>query len=313
MSTTSYAGAVIRDVTLRDGLQLAGRGMPTSLKLDLVRGLFAAGVPELEIGSMARPDLVPALGDTLDLVGRLTPAELERSWVWVATPGHVRRAGAAGVTRFQYCLSVSDAHNQANIGRRTEDSIAALPDALEHAREVDGAVQLCLATAFTCPFDGAVDPERVLQIVTDPRTAGCTEIVVCDTLGQAVPAEVAALVRAVRAVDPRPVTFHGHDTWGAGVANAIAALDAGARAVDGCLGGLGGCPFAPGAGGNTATEDLVFALRPDWLDPDRFGALVTWGEEVLAAVGEPDRSRARQGARSSRSSFRWAMEEARQA
>lgn len=140
--------AALRDVTLRDGLQLTGGLLPVEEKVALVRTLLDAGVPQLEIGSMARPDLVPPMANTLEVVAELTPEERDRSWVWVATPGGVERAVAAGIARLQYCLSVSDAHNRANVGRSTEDSMAALPRALDIAQEAGAQLQLCFATAF---------------------------------------------------------------------------------------------------------------------------------------------------------------------
>jgi hydroxymethylglutaryl-CoA lyase len=299
---------VLRDVTLRDGLQLTGKLLPVQRKVDIVRRLLALGVPALEIGSMARPDLVAPMANTMELVAALTPEELRRCWVWVATPRHVEKAAAAGVRNFQYCFSVSDAHNRANIGRDTADSVAAMPDAVRLAREAGGSIQLCLATAFTCPFDGPVDPERVLAIARDSRTEGADDIVLADTLGQAHPGEVAALVAAVRdRTPPRRVVFHGHDTWGMGVANTLAAVAAGADMVDGALGGLGGCPFAPGASGNTASEDILFATRPDWFTPATLAALVNMSEELLAELGEPNRSRALEGARSKASAFEWVV------
>ena len=230
---TPYADDVeLRDVTLRDGLQLTGKLLPTDSKVKIIRTLLALGVPALEIGSMARPDMVPPLADTMDVIAALTPAELARCWIWVATPRHVEKAAAAGARNFQYCFSASDAHNQANIGRSTEDSIAAMPEAVRIAHDVDGEIQLCIATSFTCPFEGPVDPQRVLDIASDPRTDGAADIVLCDTLGQAVPMQVTDLVAAVRDSTPqRRIVFHGHDTWGLGVANTLAAIDAGA--VDG--------------------------------------------------------------------------------
>ncbi|WP_194815224.1 hydroxymethylglutaryl-CoA lyase [Nocardia sp. XZ_19_385] len=298
--------AVLRDVTLRDGLQLTGKVLPTDRKVEIVRRLLALGVPELEIGSMARPDLVPPMANTMDLVAALTPEELQRCWLWVATPRHVEKAATAGVRNFQYCLSVSDAHNMANIGRTAEDSVAAMPDAVRIAREVGGAIQLCLATSFTCPFDGPVDPQRVLAIANDPRTDGATDIVLADTLGQAHPAQVSALIAAVRAQTPkRRIVFHGHDTWGMGVANTLAAIAAGATMVDGSLGGLGGCPFAPGASGNTASEDILFATRPDWFTPATLAAMVGVTEDLLTELGEPNRSRTAAGARSKADAFEW--------
>jgi hydroxymethylglutaryl-CoA lyase len=299
--------AVLRDVTLRDGLQLKGKPLATERKVAIARALLEAGIPQLEVGSMARPDLVPPMANTVDVLEALTPAELDRCWVWVATPRHVQRAAAAGARHFQYCLSASDAHNQANIGRPTDVSLAAMPDAIAEACAVGGTVQLCIATAFTCPFDGPVHPGVVLRIVEDDRASGATEVVLCDTLGQAVPAEVAALVAAVGRRDGRGIVFHGHDTWGLGVANSLAAIAAGAGTVDGSLGGLGGCPFAPGAGGNTATEDLLFATRPSWFSPGTLATLLGLSDELLRELGEPNRSRTADGARSTTTAFPWAL------
>jgi hydroxymethylglutaryl-CoA lyase len=302
-------GVALRDVTLRDGLQLTGKLLGTESKVGIIRTLLALGVPALEIGSMARADLVPPLADTTEVLAALTPEELARCWIWVATPRHVEKAAAAGARNFQYCLSASDAHNLANIGRATDDSLAAMPDAVRIANDVGGEIQLCIATAFTCPFDGPVDPQRVLDIASDARADGAADIVLCDTLGQAVPTQVADLVAAVRESTPqRRIVFHGHDTWGLGVANTLAAIDAGATMVDGCLGGLGGCPFAPGASGNTSTEDLLFALRPEWFTPDTLSALVHTTERLLADVDEPNRSRTVQGAHSKAAAFEWVLD-----
>jgi hydroxymethylglutaryl-CoA lyase len=298
----------LRDVTLRDGLQLTGKVLPTPRKVEIARELLRLGVPSLEIGSMARPDLVPPMSGTLDVVAALTPQELARCWIWVATPRHVERAIGAGAVNVQYCFSASDAHNRANTGRSTEASLDAMPAAVELVRAAGGRIQLCIATSFTCPFDGPVPPDRVLAIANDPRAAGADDIVVCDTLGQATPAEVANLVGLVRRESPaRRIVFHGHDTWGQGVANSLAAVAAGAQVVDGCLGGLGGCPFAPGASGNTATEDLAFGMRPDWLTPGRLAELVVLGDGLLAELGEPNRSKAAQGARSRATAFPWTI------
>jgi hydroxymethylglutaryl-CoA lyase len=301
-------GVALRDVTLRDGLQLTGKLLGTESKIGIIRTLLALGVPALEIGSMARADLVPPLADTTEVLAALTPDELARCWIWVATPRHVEKAAAAGARNFQYCFSASDAHNLANIGRTTDDSLAAMPDAVRIANDVHGEIQLCIATAFTCPFDGPVDPQRVLDIASDPRAEGAADIVLCDTLGQAVPTQVTDLVTAVRESTPqRRIVFHGHDTWGLGVANTLAAIDAGATMVDGSLGGLGGCPFAPGASGNTSTEDLLFAMRPDWFTPDTLSALVHTTERLLADVDEPNRSRTVQGAHSKAAAFEWVL------
>ena len=308
MNHTLEPRAVLRDVTLRDGLQLTGKLLSTERKVATVRELIRLGVPEIELGSMARADLVPTMANTLEVAAQLTAEELARCWIWVATPGHVAKAAAAGIRNFQYCLSASDAHNQANIGRSTEASLAALPQAIEYARAVDGRIQLCIATSFTCPFDGQVPEQRVLDIANDPRAEGTCDIVICDTLGQAVPAQVASLISRVRDETPsRRIVYHGHDTWGLGVANTLAAIGAGASVVDGALGGLGGCPFAPGASGNTSSEDILFATRPEWLDPQAFAGLVELSEDLLEELGEPNRSKSAQGARSKAAAFDWVI------
>lgn len=300
--------AILRDVTLRDGLQLTGKLLSTERKLDITRRLLALGVPELEIGSMARGDLVPPMANTLEVISELTAEELQRCWVWVATPRHIEKAAAAGARRFQYCLSASDAHNQANIGRTTEASLAAFPDAERISKDVGGTIELCIATALTCPFEGEVPVERVIAIADDPRTEGAADLVLCDTLGQAVPVQVARLFDAARTRTPkRRLVFHGHDTWGLGVANTLAAIGAGAEMVDGSLGGLGGCPFAPGASGNTSTEDLLFATQPSWFTPDTLESMVGLTDKMLAELGEPNRSKTAQGARSEAHAFPWVI------
>jgi hydroxymethylglutaryl-CoA lyase len=307
--TYAYSpNTVLRDVTLRDGLQLTGKMLSVERKLEIIRRLLALGVPELEIGSMARGDLVPPMANTLEVINELTPEELERCWVWVATPRHIEKAAAAGARKFQYCLSASDKHNQANIGRSTEASLAAFPDAVRNTEHVSGTIELCIATAFTCPFDGEVPLERVIAIADDPRTEGADDLVLCDTLGQAVPAQVTRLFNAARERTPqRRMVFHGHDTWGLGVANTLAAINAGAAMIDGSLGGLGGCPFAPGASGNTSTEDLLFATQPAWFTPDVLESMVGLTDKMLAELGEPNRSKTAQGARSEAHAFPWVI------
>jgi hydroxymethylglutaryl-CoA lyase len=298
--------ARLRDVTLRDGLQLTGKLLRTNTKVELARILLDSGVDALEIGAMARPDKVPPMANTLDVIEALTPEELQRCWVWAATPRGVTRAIEAGARNVEYCLSVSDQHNYANVGRTTEQSMAALPEAVDFAAVAGARLQLSLATAFTCPYSGLVDPQRVVDLVRDRRAADIASVVLCDTLGQATPDQVRQLVKRVRDAAPhREIVFHGHDTWGLGVANTIAAIQAGAAMVDGALGGLGGCPFAPGASGNTSTEDLLFALQPRWLTPPVFAGIVTAGGRLLDELGEPNRSRAAQGARSTVDAFPW--------
>lgn len=295
-----------RDVTLRDGLQLTRRMLDVDVKVAVVRRLLALGVTQLEIGSMARPDLVPPMANSTEVIARLTPEELERCWVWVATPKQLVRAAEAGARRLQYCFSVSESHNQANVNRPVDASTDGLAEAIEAADTLGLTVQLALATSFTCPFEGPVDPERVLGIIADPRLDGVTDVVLADTIGQATPHQVGNLVTHVRRErGDTGVAFHGHDTWGLGVANSLAALQAGATFVDGTLGALGGCPFAPGASGNTAIEDLLFAARPDGFTPGVLHALAQLSEDLLQRLGEASRSRAVEGAHATLGPFAW--------
>lgn len=308
ISMKNFDQVKVRDVTLRDGLQLVGGIVSVEEKVHLIRALFDLGVHEIEIGSMARPDLVPSMANTLDVVRALSAEELTKCWIWVATPKHVQRAAEAGARNFQYCLSVSDSHNNKNIGRSTEESLEALPMAIEACRSVGGRIQLCLATSFTCPFEGQVPEDRVIRIVDDERTTGTCDVVVCDTLGQATPSSVESLIRKVEAVAKgRRIVYHGHDTWGLGIANALAAVEAGASVLDGALGGLGGCPFAPGASGNTATEDLVYAFQPGSLGREEFQGLVAVGQALVESLGEPNESRSAKAAFSSPGDYAWAV------
>lgn len=288
---------VVRDVTLRDGLQLVSAVLPTAEKISLARFLLSCGLPTLEIGAVVRR--VPAMADTLDVVAALDASELDRCWVLVPNAKGARLAVEAGVRQIQYVLSVSPSHNKANVGCDVEQSL----DGLAEAVTLGVPVQLALATAFTCPFEGQTPEDAVLAVVADARAAGVDSVVLCDTIGQAVPAQVSSLTAAVGG----EVWFHGHDTWGLGVANTFAAINAGAIAVDASLGGLGGCPFAPGASGNTALEDILYALRPRWLTPSTFQRLVARGSALVSALGEPSRSRAAEGATRSPGSYPWAL------
>ena len=171
-----------------------------------------------------------------------------------------QRALAAGIDHLQYVLSVSERHNQVNAGRDVATSLAELAEVVGTAHGQGGVVELTLATAFGCPYAGPVPPADVQAVAERAVAAGVDGLGLADTIGTGTPPEVA---RAVAAVQPLglPVGVHLHDTRGLAIANALAALEAGAMRVDGSVGGLGGCPFAPGASGNVALEDLVHALE----------------------------------------------------
>ncbi len=258
----------LRDVTLRDGLQDEAP-IATEDKVALFEALVAAGLDDLELTSFVRPDRVPAMADAAELASRTAhTAETEgiTRWALALNGRGAARAAAAGIDRIQYVISVSDAHGTRNAGRTADQAVGELAAIVADLPET-AMVEVTLATAFGCPYDGPVAPDRVLALLDAVLEAGVGGVSLADTIGTAVPAEVRVLVgRVVAAVGARPVGVHLHDTRGLGIVNALAALEAGAGRIDGSVGGLGGCPFAPGATGNLALEDLVHLLDAEGVD-----------------------------------------------
>jgi hydroxymethylglutaryl-CoA lyase len=257
---------VIRDVTLRDGLQDEDP-ISTESKLALYDALVAAGLRELELTSFVRPDRVPALADAEAMVQATDGTAGPVRWGLVLNRRGAERALAAGLRNLQFVFSVSEAHNKENAGRTVDASIAELGQVIEVAHDAGASVEATLATAFGCPFTGPVPAEDVVAAAERVIAVEIDGVSVADTIGTAIPAEVTRVVAQVvdRAGD-RPVGVHLHDTRGLALANALAAIDAGAARLDGSVGGLGGCPFAPGASGNIALEDLVHALDASGID-----------------------------------------------
>jgi hydroxymethylglutaryl-CoA lyase len=254
------------------------------------------------------------MADTEQVIAGLGAVDaLDECWVLVPNLIGTRRAIAAGARNLQYVVSVSESHNLANMGCSVRRSLDGLVESLEYAADYNVTIQLGLATAFTCPFEGRTSVDAVRQVIAEEPLRAVHSVVLCDTIGQAVPGEVAELVGAARAEldaagsSGTGLAFHGHDTWGMGVANTVAAVEAGVGAVDAALGGLGGCPFAPGASGNTPLEDVLYALRPAWLTHGSFHRLVRAGQELTSALGEPARSRTAEGARRSPAGHAWAL------
>jgi hydroxymethylglutaryl-CoA lyase len=256
--TDAAVDVVLRDVTLRDGLQDEDPIL-TETKLAIFEALVGAGVPELELTSFVRSDRVPAMADAETLC-TATAGHAVRRWGLVLNERGAERALAAGLRDMQFVVSVSDTHSQRNAGRTTADALAALEAVCALAARADAVVEVTLATAFGCPYEHQIDPAAVVGAASRSAAAGVASVGLADTIGVAVPTEVRSLVRAVAGAVDVPVGVHLHDTRGLGVANALAALDAGVRRIDGSVGALGGCPFAPGASGNLALEDLAHAL-----------------------------------------------------
>jgi len=279
---------VLRDVTLRDGLQDEDP-IPTSTKLALYEGLVAAGIRDLELTSFVRPDRVPAMADAEELCRATNgPAEQEGAvrWGLALNLRGAQRALDAGLRHLQYVVSVSDTHSQHNAGASTDDAVRGLRAVVEAAEPAGAAVEVTLATAFGCPYEHRIGPTRVADLAEVCAELGVSSIGLADTIGVAIPSEVTTLVRLVDAAVSVPVGIHLHDTRGLGVANALAAIEAGVRRVDGSVGALGGCPFAPGASGNLALEDLAHVLEESGISTGvSVDALVDVARAATGAVG----------------------------
>lgn len=252
----------LRDVSLRDGLQ-DETPIATDVKVAIFEALLAAGVRDLELTSFVRPDRVPALADAEALcaaTAESATASGARRWGLVLNARGAERALAAGLTHLQYVVSVSDTHSRHNTGAGTDDMLEEFERVTRSAIEAGAVVEMTLATAMGCPFEHQVDPDRVADLARRAVEAGASSIGLADTIGVAVPTEVAVLVGLVRSNVEVPIGVHLHDTRGLAIANAIAALEHGAVRLDASVGGLGGCPFAPNATGNVPIEDLAHAL-----------------------------------------------------
>jgi hydroxymethylglutaryl-CoA lyase len=251
----------IRDVSLRDGLQIEDP-IPLSAKLELLAAVAATGVREMEATAFVSPSKVPALADAPELAAALVDFPGIEFSALVASPNGAKRAIAAGLRSIEYVVSAADGHSQANVGRSTADSTGLIPEIARIAHDSGATIDVIIATAWDCPFDGPTDPERVLEILRTAVETGVDRVAIADTIGTTTPRRVTALIELLAPIiGDLPLGAHFHNTRGAGLASAYAAVAAGIRRLDSSAGGLGGCPFAPGASGNIATEDLVYLLR----------------------------------------------------
>ncbi len=258
----------IRDVSLRDGLQIEDP-IPLSAKLELLAAIAATGVKEMEATAFVSPSKVPALADAADLATELHNfPDIEFSAL-VASPNGAKRAIAAGLRSIEYVVSAADGHSRSNVGRSTAEATAQIPEIVAIAHDSGVTVEVIIATAWDCPFDGPTPPQRVLDIVAAACDNDVDRLAIADTIGTTTPRRVSDLVALVRPrIGDIPLGAHFHNTRGAGLASAYAAVVAGVTRLDASVGGLGGCPFAPGASGNIAMEDLVYLLRDSGVGVD---------------------------------------------
>ncbi|MFJ4467181.1 hydroxymethylglutaryl-CoA lyase [Streptomyces sp. NPDC089424] len=249
---------LITEVLLRDGLQMEPVIVPTDDKLRLAYGFLKAGVTSLEIGSFVHPDKVPQMADTDRLATELCAGEAASLHALVFNEKGARRALEAGVRHVRLIVSASDGHSRANAGLPTRQALDRLRPAAEALTDAKVQLEATIATAFVCPFDGETPPGRVVDTAHRLAGLGVSALHLGDTIGAASPWHIRRTVTAVQdELRDMPLGLHLHNTYGMASANVWEALHLGIRRFDAALGGVGGCPFAPGAAGNIATDDLV--------------------------------------------------------
>ena len=277
----------IVEVGPRDGLQNEPGVVATATKVELIERAIAAGIRRIEVTSFVNPKRVPQMADAEDVLARLVRRAGVQYVGLVLNRRGFERALAAGCTEIGMAVVASDTFNQRNQGVTTGESIAAWSDIARDAKAAGLRAQVTISTAFGCPFEGEVPVARVVDIARRVAEAGPLEIALADTIGVGVPSQVAELVARVREAVPHvPLRGHFHNTRNTGIANAYAAVEAGVVALDASIGGVGGCPFAPAATGNIATEDLVYLLSRMGVSTGvDLEALIATGRWLEAALG----------------------------
>ncbi len=248
----------IREVGPRDGLQNEDP-VPTAAKIELIDRLSGTGVGRIEAVSFVRPEAIPQMADAEQVWRGIARSPSVRYSALVPNLRGTSLALAAGVTEIEAVVSASDTHNRKNVNRGTGQSLDDIAAIIDSAHRSGASVQVIVSTAWGCPYEGDVPVERVLWAAGRAIADGADSISFGDTTGMATPGRVSALVGAFRSAHPEmPLNLHFHNTRGAGLANVLTALQLGVTDFDASVGGLGGCPYAPGATGNIATEELIY-------------------------------------------------------
>jgi hydroxymethylglutaryl-CoA lyase len=245
----------IREVAPRDGLQNE-EPVPTEAKVRLIEALGTTGVGRIEAVSFVHPKAIPQMADADEVWAQVTKNPDIRYSALIPNTRGAQRAIAAGFREIEVVVSASDTHNRRNLNRSTDQSLEDIAQLIPLIHEAGATLEVIVATSFGCPFEGDIDPDRVAGIVARVRTDGADRIAFGDTTGMATPRRVRDLLSAVR-----PDLLHFHNTRGTGLANILTALDLGITEFDASVGGIGGCPYAPGASGNVATEEVVHMLH----------------------------------------------------
>ena len=297
MSQSSGAVRVV-EVGPRDGLQNEAAPIATADKIRFVDALSAAGHRTIEVSAFVSPKWVPQMADAAEVFAGITRRPGVRYTALVPNLAGLQRAVAAGVDEVALFAAASERFSQANLNQTIDDSLVRYAEVAAEARRHDLPVRGYVSCAFGCPFEGAVAPAAVARVTAALLAMGAYEVAVSDTIGVAHPGQVRAVMTALAGTLPRPqLALHFHDTRGTALANVLAALDLGFATFDAAAGGLGGCPFAPGASGNLATEDLLYLLDGLGLDTGvSLAGVMAASTALQPALGHPLRSRVVQAA-----------------
>lgn len=287
----------IVDVGPRDGLQAQPQLLDTDTKLALIERLVEAGVRRLEVASFVNPKRVPQMADADAIIARL-PRHAGVSYIGlVLNEQGMERALAAGVEQINCAAVTTDSFCLRNQGKTAAEMLEVIAGLARRAQDAKKFFSVTIAAAFGCPFEGEVAPATVVAIAQRLYAMGVNEIALADTIGVAVPSEVKRLVEAVRPhLGATPLRMHFHNTRGTGIGNVYAAVESGVRIIDASCGGVGGCPFAPGATGNVGTEDVLYLLHrmgyETGIDITKLIATSKWLEGPLAAPMQASMTRA---------------------
>jgi hydroxymethylglutaryl-CoA lyase len=256
------ATATIYEVGPRDGLQNEARQVPTADKLRFIDALVAAGIRAIEITSFVSPKWIPQLADAAEVARGVHRPPGVRMSALVPNRRGLDTALAAGMNEIAVFLSASETHNKKNVNKSIAETLRAFDEVVPVARAANVSVRAYVSTVYGCPYEGDVDPERAVQLTGQLRDMGVYQVSLGDTIGVANPRQVEDVLGRVLAKHPADaVAVHFHDTQGTALANCLVSLQMGITTIDAAAGGLGGCPYAPGASGNLATEDVVAMLH----------------------------------------------------
>jgi hydroxymethylglutaryl-CoA lyase len=279
----------IREVGPRDGLQIEPKFVPTETKKEFIRKLAATGVPHIEITSFVHPKWIPALADSKDIAAAFADMDGTDTSTLVPNMKGLEGAAETGMKEVSVFMSASEGHNKANINRSVGESLKMFSELIPAIKKQGIQVIGAVSVVCGCPIDGEVKPEQVATIVRELVSYGADYVLLGDTIGVGVPTQVKRLLeQVIPLIDVKKISLHLHDTQGTALANVLAGLEMGVVVYDGAVGGLGGCPYAPGATGNVPTENIVYMMNQmgiqTGIDLDKLLDVAEW---IQGVVGHP--------------------------